>query len=148
MRVDEGAGFASRDFTDLGKRFAIDVLRRDGQQLVRLVTQLAPTFAGMDVPWAPADDSYHTYELRYDPGLQTADLWIDGTQRVTGYRGCRSFRATVTSCSVLRCMSDEDSVFDSLANSSSIRATVMHRAEDDSLRPRRRSPPALPEAPC
>jgi hypothetical protein len=61
-------------------------------QLVRLVTQLVPTFAGMDVPWAPADNSYHSYELRYDPGLQTADLWIDGTQRVTGYRGLSQFQ--------------------------------------------------------
>jgi hypothetical protein len=68
------------------------VLRRDGQQLVRLVTQLVPTFAGMDVPRAPADNSYHSYELRYDPGLQTADLWIDGTQRVTGYRGLSQFQ--------------------------------------------------------
>jgi tRNA A-37 threonylcarbamoyl transferase component Bud32 len=92
MRVEEGAGFAMVDFTDLGKRFQIDVLRRDDQQLVRLVTQLVPTFAGMDVPWAPADDSYHSYELRYDPGLQTADLWIDGTPRVTGYRGLSQFQ--------------------------------------------------------
>jgi len=32
-------------------------------------------------------DGYHTYELRYDPLLDSADLYIDGTERVSGYAG-------------------------------------------------------------
>jgi serine/threonine protein kinase len=91
MRVEEGACFALIDFTGVGRRFDIEVHRAGEQDLVRLNTQLVPTMAGLEVP-VLHDDAYHAYELRYDPGLQTADLWIDGTKRLSGYRGHTQFQ--------------------------------------------------------
>lgn len=91
MRAEEGACFALIDFTGVGRRFDIEVRRAGVQDIVRLNTQVVPTMAGLEVPLLH-DGAYHGYELRYDPGLQIADLWIDGTRRLTGYRGHTQFQ--------------------------------------------------------
>jgi len=53
---------------------------------VRLNTQVAPVIQGLE--WSLAhDQAYHLYELRFDPGLQAAELWVDGHKRLDGYRG-------------------------------------------------------------
>ena len=33
--------------------------------------------------------------MRFDPGLKSADLWIDGRKMLTGYRGHRQFQDDV-----------------------------------------------------
>lgn len=92
MRAEEGRASAIVDFTGIGSRFDIVVERRGTDQRALLETQIVPVFDGMYLPWERADDAYHTYELLYDPGLQTASLWVDGTRRLTGYRGHSQFQ--------------------------------------------------------
>jgi len=91
MRAEEGECFATVDFTGVGRRFDIDVRRNGGEDIARVATQLVPTIQGMEVS-LPHDEAYHAYELRYDAGLESADLWIDGTKRLSGYRGGNQFQ--------------------------------------------------------
>lgn len=35
---------------------------------------------------------FHHLEMRYDPGTQTAGLWVDGVQTLSGYTGHTEFR--------------------------------------------------------
>lgn len=40
----------------------------------------------------PHADVFYECELRFDPGLQAADLWVNGEQRFVGYRGHTEFQ--------------------------------------------------------
>lgn len=86
LRAEEGASYATADFSGAGPGFPIQVLRDGDQEIVRLPTRVVPDLRGMDFVQSPAG-VYHTYELAYDPGLRTADLWVDGERRLTGYPG-------------------------------------------------------------
>jgi tRNA A-37 threonylcarbamoyl transferase component Bud32 len=92
MRLEEGRCFTVVDFAGVGRRFDIDVDRVTGHDRVRLQTQIVPSLEGLD--WTPAatDDAYHIYDLRYDPAALSADLWVDGAKRLTGYRGHSQFQ--------------------------------------------------------
>jgi hypothetical protein len=92
MRLEEGSCFALIDFSGVGKRFDIDLHRSGDDDIVRLYTQIVPTFQGIDFPLPRVANAYHSYELRYDAGLEMADLWIDGVKRLTGYRGHSQFQ--------------------------------------------------------
>jgi serine/threonine protein kinase len=92
MRLEEGLCFAVIDFGGVGKRFDIQLRRAGADDLVRLQTQILPTSQGVDLLLPHDADAYHAYELRYDPGLQVADLWIDGVRRLTGYPGHSQFQ--------------------------------------------------------
>jgi tRNA A-37 threonylcarbamoyl transferase component Bud32 len=86
LRAEKGAAYAAAEFGGGGLGFPIHVLAEDDREIVRLPTQIVPEFRGMDLEQRPAG-AYHRYELRYDAALKTADLWIDGERRLTGYRG-------------------------------------------------------------
>jgi tRNA A-37 threonylcarbamoyl transferase component Bud32 len=93
MRADEGLAFAAVDFLGNGKRYDIVLHAEPDADLVRLQTQLVPTFEGIDVRLPRTTRGYRKYELRFDPGLQAADLWIDGRIQLTGYRGYAQFQS-------------------------------------------------------
>jgi serine/threonine protein kinase len=86
LRAEQGAAYAAAEFGNGGLGFPIEVLVEGDREIVRLPTQLVPEFRGLDFLQSPAG-SYHRYELIYDPVLKTADLWIDGERRLTGYQG-------------------------------------------------------------
>ena len=92
MRLEEGLCFAVIDFSGVGKRFDIQLRRAGADDLVRLQTQILPASQGFEILLPHEADAYHTYDLRYDPGLQVADLLIDGVRRLTGYRGHSQFQ--------------------------------------------------------
>ncbi len=91
FRVEEGGGGVGVDFIGVGGRFDVSVLREGDHEIVRLITELVPDMRGLDITQSPADQD-RRYELVYDPHLQTADLWIDGVRRLTGYRGHGRFQ--------------------------------------------------------
>lgn len=91
LKVEEGGGSVGVDFTGVGGRFDISVLRAGDHDIVRLVTQIVPDMRGMDIE-LPHDDQYHTYELSYDPRLKTADLFVDGIRRLNDYGGHTQFQ--------------------------------------------------------
>lgn len=87
LRADEGAAFASADFSSVdGRHFAVVVAPDGNGEIVTLPTQLAPEMRGLQYAQSPIG-AYHRYELVYDPELKTADLWIDGQRRLSDYRG-------------------------------------------------------------
>ncbi len=91
MKAEEGAAAAGVDFAGAGGRFDVLVLRDGDRETVRLQTQIVPDMRGMDFVQAPAAH-YHEYELVYDPRLKSADLWVDGERRLTGYRGFSQYQ--------------------------------------------------------
>jgi serine/threonine protein kinase len=91
MRADLGLAFAGVDFNGVGDKYEFVLYRETANDIVRLQTQITPTFQGIDLT-VPHETAYHLYELRFDPGLQSADLWIDGQHRVAGYRGHQQYQ--------------------------------------------------------
>jgi tRNA A-37 threonylcarbamoyl transferase component Bud32 len=92
LRLDEGVAFVAIDFVGYGKRFDIEVYREGDMDRVLLLTQIVPAFQGLELQLARAPGAYHKYELRFDPGLQTAALWVDGVKRLDQYRGLSQFQ--------------------------------------------------------
>lgn len=93
MQPVAGRAFVGVDFVGRGRRFDIDVeMESEDDIVVQLTTQIVPTISGMELRLPGARQQYHLYELRFDPGLQAADLWIDGQRRLTGYRGHGQFQ--------------------------------------------------------
>jgi hypothetical protein len=92
LRVDEGSAFVIIDLVGYGKRFDIEVYREGDIDRVLLQTQIVPTFQGLELQLVRDPGAYRTYELRFDPGLQTAALWVDGVKRLDHYRGLSQFQ--------------------------------------------------------
>jgi hypothetical protein len=92
MQSNKGGATANVDFLGYGKRYDINVLIEPDVDIVRLNTQLVPTIQGQELRLPRMHPVYHKYELRFDPGLQIADLWVDGEKRLTGYRGHNQFQ--------------------------------------------------------
>jgi serine/threonine protein kinase len=92
MRLEQGSAFAIVDFAGYGRRFDIELFSEPDAEQTRLLTQILPTLHGLDL-WMPrTPGAYHQYELRFDPGLESADLWVDGIKRLGGYRGLTQFQ--------------------------------------------------------
>ena len=79
----EGSPFAGyRDGETLWQMsFGLDA---NGDTIVRLITDLAGTGP---VVTLPGNDEFRSFELRFDPVAQTADLFIDGVERFADYPG-------------------------------------------------------------
>jgi tRNA A-37 threonylcarbamoyl transferase component Bud32 len=93
MQPNESGAYAVVDFDGYSNRFDINVLLEPDDDLVRLNTQLVPVVQGQELRIPRTQPTYHKYELRFDPGLRTASLWVDGERRLTGYRGHSQFQA-------------------------------------------------------
>jgi hypothetical protein len=87
MRADEGLAFVGVDFGPGKRRYDIVHQIEDGRHLARLQTQLVPTFLGFDAV-LDRTDVYHAFEMRFDPAMQVADLYIDGVKALTGKHRC------------------------------------------------------------
>ena len=83
------------DFAGHGPRFDISVAVENEFEIIRLTTQIVPAIQGMEVRLPHSESVYRKYELSFDPGLQTANLWVDGRQVLTGYRGHSQFQDDV-----------------------------------------------------
>jgi hypothetical protein len=86
MKAEEGVVYAAAEFGGAESGFPIQVFEDGEQEIVRLPTQVVHELRGLDLVQRPAG-GYHRYELIYDPVLKSADLYIDGEVRLTGYRG-------------------------------------------------------------
>jgi hypothetical protein len=92
MRLEQGTAFVVVDFTGVSKRFDIALYAEPDTDLVRLQTQIVPTFEGIETRLPRVPVAYRHYELRYDPGRQSADLWVDGIKRLESYPGLVQFQ--------------------------------------------------------
>jgi len=92
FRTEEGGATVGVDFSPIGKRFDINDFVDPDADVVRLLTQIVPIIQGLDyrLPRHAAD--YHRYEMRYDAGMQSAELWIDDKRTLSGYRGHSQFQ--------------------------------------------------------
>jgi tRNA A-37 threonylcarbamoyl transferase component Bud32 len=95
IQPQAGHAYVLVDFAGYDRRFDININVEQDMDVVWLTTQLVPTIQGMELRLPRSEPVYRTYELRFDPGLQAADLWIDGRKTLTGYRGHRQFQDDV-----------------------------------------------------
>jgi hypothetical protein len=91
-RLQQGTAFVVVDFAGVSKRFDIALYAEPDMDLVRLQTQIVPTFEGIETRLPRVPGIYRHYELRYDPGRQSADLWVDGVKRLENYPGLMQFQ--------------------------------------------------------
>lgn len=92
VRAEEGATTVGIDFAPFGKRFDINDDVESNADVVRLLTQIVPVFQGLEYRLSRRSAEYHQYEMRYDAGLQSAELWVDGKRVLSGYRGHSQFQ--------------------------------------------------------
>jgi hypothetical protein len=62
----------------------------NGDTVATLADTLVPSGFGFfthGATYTLTDSGYHQYQLVYNPGTQTADLFIDGIDRIMGYQG-------------------------------------------------------------
>lgn len=80
------------DCSPLGPRYDLSLTLNEARRVtVLLATQILPEFRWL--MWTLLDPvEYPRCELRYDPSTRTASLWVDGLQRLTGYRGHTQFQ--------------------------------------------------------
>jgi hypothetical protein len=86
LRAEDGVAYTAAEFGGGGLGFPVQVFVDGDREIVRLPTQVVPELRGMDFVQSPVG-GYHRYELIYDAALKTADLWIDGERRLSGYQG-------------------------------------------------------------
>lgn len=91
MRVAEGRAIVGVDFGNQGRRFDIVEQIEGSHHLGRLQTQIVPSLRGLDTMLEGAP-SYRRFELRFDPELQAAELYVDGVKRLDEYRGHSQFQ--------------------------------------------------------
>lgn len=91
MRIEEGRAIVGVDLGSEGKRFDVVEQIEGGRHLGRLQTQIVPSLRGLDTVLDGAA-SYRRFELRFDPELETAELYVDGVKRLDGYRGHSQFQ--------------------------------------------------------
>jgi DNA-binding winged helix-turn-helix (wHTH) protein len=92
--LEEGGGYANIDFGSKAGRFDIELLQEGHRYFVALTKQVSPKFEWVEKVEFPgvADVAHpHRYELRFDHVRQSANLWIDGQQVFSGYRGHHQF---------------------------------------------------------
>jgi len=90
--LKSGGAFVEVDFGRSPKvpRFDIVLLKERGRYYVGLPKRVQPTVeweAKLEFPGVSDRNHPHTYELRYNHVARTADLWIDGKLRKSGYTG-------------------------------------------------------------
>jgi hypothetical protein len=78
------------------KRYDIDLgLTAGGDTVVVLPTSITQngngSFSSFGSSVTVAGNGYHTYQLRFDPVTQTANLFVDGVDRLQNYAGHTSF---------------------------------------------------------
>lgn len=93
--AEEGITEAGIDIPNAPSRFTVNLIRNQtGPDSVRLMTGIVPVYKGLDwtVPGPPG--LRHAFVLERPRGSETADLWVDGVKRLTGYSGLNEFRYT------------------------------------------------------
>jgi len=93
--LEKGGGFSDIDLgPGIGPRFDIGFDQDAKKYFVDLTKQISPQyeFDRIEFPGVADVDHPHTYELRFDHVSQTASLWIDGQQKLSGYRGHHQYQ--------------------------------------------------------
>ena len=94
LRAEQGGAFVIASSGSANRRFDIFMFLDDrGDQAVRLIDKLLPSLEGAEFHLNGSGKSFHSYELRYDSSSQTADLFVDGIKRISGYRGHSEYAA-------------------------------------------------------
>jgi tRNA A-37 threonylcarbamoyl transferase component Bud32 len=91
--VEEGSATVNIDVPNASHRYAVNLIRnKTGPDTIRLVTAIMPEVKGLDwaVPGPPG--LRHAMMLQLPPGSQAAELWVDGSKRLTGYYGLDQYR--------------------------------------------------------
>jgi serine/threonine protein kinase len=88
----EGQAYVDVDFVGRGPLFVMSVAILKGKVVARAQNSVTPKwdFTDSELDLDPA--AYHEYRMTYDPGSKTAQIAVDGTVVITGYRGMRQYQ--------------------------------------------------------
>ena len=90
--VEEGNAYLNVDIADAPARYLLILIASQGSgDIVRLFTGYTPAFHGIDLALDGAPGARHRYTLARAPGSQSADLWVDGVKRYSGYAGITQY---------------------------------------------------------
>ena len=74
-------------------RYIVNFLRRpDGTEAVMCVLGTTPEFDGPGWTLPGPAGARHEFVLVWTPATATADLFVDGVKRISGYQGSTTFR--------------------------------------------------------
>jgi hypothetical protein len=92
-KVEEGGLSCNLDFPGLPNRYILNLLRNPGgPDLVRLPVALTPDYQGPVWEIAGTPGQRHRFLLVQEPASGLTRLWIDGVERLAGYRGLNVYR--------------------------------------------------------
>lgn len=90
--AEEGMTTASVDLPDADIRYAVNVIAAPpGPDVLRLLTGFSPSIHGVDLPLPGRPGSRHRYMLALPPGSKSAEMWVDGQKRYSGYTGLNEY---------------------------------------------------------
>lgn len=90
--AEEGVTTASFDLPGAGARYAVNVLTTStGSDVLRLLTGFSPAIHGVDLPLSGPPHSRHHYVLALSSGSKSAEIWVDGVKRYSGYSGLSEY---------------------------------------------------------
>ena len=91
--AEEGLISVTVDVPHAPQRYSVNLIAAPNEpEICRLVTGISPIIRGIDLPLAAPRGVSHRYLLQFQPQSATAELWVDGVKRVSGYSGLNEYR--------------------------------------------------------
>jgi tetratricopeptide (TPR) repeat protein len=90
--VDEGGVWTQLDYPGAPRRYAVNLLRRDGRDVAFLPVEVTPALQGPEWPIEGPAGARHKLVLAMTPASGYADLWVDGVKRISSYPGMDNYR--------------------------------------------------------
>jgi hypothetical protein len=91
--IEEGGLQGSVDNQRDPQRYVVNLFRNsDGTETARCLLGVAPQSHGLDWTLPGPAGARHQLILAWTPESGTAELFVDGVQRISGYRGTPEFR--------------------------------------------------------
>jgi hypothetical protein len=90
--AEEGVTVVNIDIAKAPARYSVNVVCIPGQaDTIRLLTGFTPAIHGVEMPLAGAAGAPHRYVLALAAGSGSAELWVDGVKRYSGYTGVSQY---------------------------------------------------------
>jgi hypothetical protein len=90
--AEEGVIFLMVDLAHAPVRYAVNLIASPGEpDVIRLLTGFTPEIHGAELPLPEPAGARHRYVLALPPGSTSAELWVDGVKRYSGYAGTNEY---------------------------------------------------------
>jgi hypothetical protein len=92
LAAEEGGSYINIDVPHFRRRYSLNVVSAPGEaDMITLPLRISPAIHGTDLPVAGPAGARHRYVLELSAGSKTAELWVDGAKRYSGYPGLTEY---------------------------------------------------------